>query len=154
MLSFLEHRIPPPIIGVITLLIIWFIARYSVGPAFNNNAVNMLAAILAITGLAIDIISLGAFKKAKTTFNPLSPEKASALVTGGLYKISRNPMYLGMLLILTGWTLYQSQFLGFIPLLGFVLYMNRFQIIPEEEAMIKNFGNSYRDYMTQTRRWI
>jgi len=154
MFRFLEHRIPPPIIGMITLLAIWLIARYGPGPVFKHSIVTIIAILLLVCGLVFDLVSLGAFRKARTTFNPLSPNKASALVTGGLYRVSRNPMYLGMLLILTAWFLYQGHWAGIFALIAFVLYMNRFQIRPEEDAMIENFGQDYLDYMQQVRRWI
>jgi len=154
MMRFLEHRIPPPIIGIVCIILIWWISRIAPGPTFDHQALTVLASILLVSGLIIDFASLGLFRKAKTTFNPLSPERASALVDSGFYKLSRNPMYLCMFLILTAWVIHRGHLAGIIILIAFVLYMNRFQIMPEERAMIANFGDDYRNYMKRVRRWI
>ncbi len=105
-------------------------------------------------GLIIDLLSLLSFRKARTTFDPLNPEKANQLVIDGFYRFSRNPMYMGMLLIVFGYAISKTYLLGFLPVLFFLLYITRFQIKPEEEAMIKLFGDDYRSYMTKVRRWI
>ncbi len=152
--SGLNHLIPPPLIGLITLLLIGLMAHFGPETPCRHPLLTALALLLALFGLSIDLVSLGLFRKARTTVNPLEPEKASQLVTGGLYKISRNPMYLGMLLIILGWAAYQGVFIGLIPVIAFVLYITRFQIIPEERALIRRFGDEYRAYMHRVRRWI
>ena len=150
----MHNRIPPPIIGIIALALIWAAARYLPGPVYTHQIITILAAGLAALGLALDLVSLGGFRRSDTTINPLRPERASALVTSGPYRISRNPMYLGMLLILLGWTLYQGHPAGLLPLAGFIAYITVFQIKPEERAMISLFGQDYKDYMTKVRRWL
>lgn len=152
-MSFLENRIPPPIIGVLTILIIWALSRHGPGPVFDNTALTVFAIILAATGLFIDISSLLSFRKAKTTFNPLKPEKASTLVVSGLFKYSRNPMYLGMIFVISAFALHRGHILGILPIIGFYIYITRFQIIPEERAMLAQFKN-YQDYMKNVGRWI
>lgn len=84
----------------------------------------------------------------------MKPDSASALVTGGIYKITRNPMYLGFLLILLGWTVFLSNLFAYALLPVFVIYMNRFQIVPEENALDTLFGNEYRFYKSKVRRWL
>jgi protein-S-isoprenylcysteine O-methyltransferase Ste14 len=94
------------------------------------------------------------FRKAKTTIDPLNPEKAKQLVVAGVFSLSRNPMYLGMALIAIAWAIYLANPWSFIGVLGFVLFINRFQITPEERAMDKLFGDQYAKYKDTVRRWV
>lgn len=94
------------------------------------------------------------FQKAKTTFNPMTPDDASSVVTSGVYRVSRNPMYVGFLLLLIGWAIWLSHPLPFFLLPVFVLYMNRFQILPEERALSAKFGKAYDSYQQGVRRWL
>jgi protein-S-isoprenylcysteine O-methyltransferase Ste14 len=94
------------------------------------------------------------FKKQDTTVNPLQPEKASSLVITGLFKYSRNPMYLGMLLLLLSLTAKFNVIGGLLITLGFLLFMTKFQIIPEERALESKFGEKFAQYKGQTRRWL
>ena len=77
-----------------------------------------------------------------------------SLVTDGMFKISRNPMYLGLTSVLIALSFYKGLIVGiiFVPL--FMLYITIFQIIPEEEAMLKLFGDEYKIYSSKVRRWI
>ena len=102
------------------------------------------------------VVVLGAiaFRRAGTTVNPLHPENASALVVRGIYRLTRNPMYLGMLILLVGWAVLLANFIPWIFLPGFVLYMNRFQIGPEERMLASMFGNDFTLYRSRVRRWL
>jgi len=93
------------------------------------------------------------FRKAKTTVNPVKPH-ASSLVTSGVYAISRNPMYLGGFTMLLGWTIFLSNPLAFLFLPLYVLYLNRFQIAPEERVLTSLFGETYVAYQARARRWL
>jgi protein-S-isoprenylcysteine O-methyltransferase Ste14 len=93
------------------------------------------------------------FRKAKTTVNPLKPH-ASSLVTWGVYAISRNPMYLGGLIMLLGWAIFLPNALAFVFLPIYVLYINWFQIAPEERALTSLFGQTYVAYQMRARRWL
>ena len=93
-------------------------------------------------------------RRAKTTFNPLRPDTTTALVTTGLFAVSRNPMYLAMVVILVGWAIYLSSPVALIGPLVFVLYISRFQIVPEERALSVLFGARFDDYVSKVRRWI
>ena len=113
-----------------------------------------LIVVLVIAGVSFDLLGLIAFLRMKTTINPLQPGKASALVTGGVYRITRNPMYVGMALLLTAWAVHLA---ALWPLLGpvfFVLYINRFQIAPEERVLKELFGEEYVAYTARVRRWL
>ena len=107
-----------------------------------------------IAGLIVLLIAISAFIKFKTTINPLKPEQASSLVMTGIFKFSRNPMYLGMLLLILSLWIKTGAILGFIFVPGFIAYMNYFQILPEERAMTALFSGKYEVYCQQVRRWL
>ena len=112
------------------------------------------AIVIALIGAAIDLAGLIAFRRAKTTINPLKPQNSSSLVTGGIYRYTRNPMYLGMLAFLLAWSAYLAQPLALLGPLAFVLYINRFQIIPEERVLAGLFGEEFTAYTNRVRRWL
>jgi protein-S-isoprenylcysteine O-methyltransferase Ste14 len=109
---------------------------------------------LALFAAAIALAGIAAFRANKTTVNPLNPSAASAVVSNGVYRFSRNPMYLGFLLALAAWAIYLSNALAALFLPAFVAYMNRFQIKPEERALLAQFGPAFLQYMAAVRRWI
>lgn len=94
------------------------------------------------------------FRRMETTVNPLTPEATTTMVTSGIYRFSRNPMYLGFLFVLVGWAIHLSNLLGFAFLPLFVWYMNRFQILPEERALASKFYEVFTAYKRSVRRWI
>jgi len=103
--------------------------------------------------LAIIIANIQ-FKKVATTINPFTPKTTSTLVTTGIFAYSRNPMYLGMALILTGICIYLGSWLGLVAIPAFIQYIDRFQIIPEETALKGLFPQPFSEYCTQVRRWV
>ena len=111
-----------------------------------------LIRLLLVLGMSIGGISLFQFMKAKTTIDPLAPPKSTRLVTNGVYKISRNPMYLALLLLLLAFGLWLGNVFNTLLAAGFVSYMNAFQIIPDEKALVKLFGEEYEQYCIQVRR--
>lgn len=150
----LELRIPPVALVVITGVAMWLLASAVPGLGFPLPASSWLAILFTASGAAIAILGVIEFNRAGTTVDPMHPQSSSELVTGGIYRLSRNPMYLGFLLTLVGWACYLSHLLAFALLPGFVLYMNRFQIAPEERQMRELFGTGFESYATGTRRWI
>jgi protein-S-isoprenylcysteine O-methyltransferase Ste14 len=110
--------------------------------------------VIMLAGLCLDAIAFLQFRKNETTISPLSPEKASTIVINGLYKYSRNPMYLGLLIVLIGWALFLGNLASFACLPIFVRLITRFQIIPEERILRENFGEPYEKYLTKVRRWV
>jgi protein-S-isoprenylcysteine O-methyltransferase Ste14 len=106
------------------------------------------------TGAVLGIAGILAFWKARTTIHPERPGSASAVVASGVYRLSRNPMYLGLLLFLIGWAFHLGNPLAFLFLPVFVAYMNRFQIIPEERFLMEKFGARYAAYKQAVRRWL
>ena len=109
---------------------------------------------VALVGAILSILGVASFRRAKTTVNPMKPESSSSLVISGIYRLTRNPMYLGLLLILLGWAVYLSNALALALVPGFVLYMNLFQIKPEERALESRFGPAFAEYRARVRRWI
>lgn len=150
----LENKIPPPIVAVIFAVLMWGITK-GVPSLEIPTAFRLLLAIFILgMGLSICIAGVVAFKRAKTTVNPLKPENASSLVTTGIYQISRNPMYLGFALSLVAWAVYLSSPAALLGVVGFVLYINKFQISPEERAIAALFGQAFESYQSQVRRWL
>jgi protein-S-isoprenylcysteine O-methyltransferase Ste14 len=152
--SELETKIPPPLIGLVTALFMWLVAQLL--PTLEMASTNLyrVGIALIIAGFSLDVIALLQFRKNKTTFSPLNPDKASTIVATGLYRFSRNPMYLGLFIALTGWGLFLGNLASLACLPAFVRLITRFQIKPEERILSEKFGESYTDYLKQVRRWI
>lgn len=110
--------------------------------------------VLLSIALLIGVTAVLQFLKQKTTVDPMNPNKVSSLVTSGLYKFSRNPMYLAMLLLLIGFCLWLGNAFNSLLIAGFIHYMNKFQIFPEEEILQNRFGKAYKVYCTKVRRWL
>lgn len=150
----LELRIPPPLIALLCIALMWYIQGFYPLSWLNARWVMPVAILLALGGIAIASIGAAAFKRAHTTVNPLHPEQTSQLVTGGIYQYTRNPMYLGMALVLTGVALYLADLSAFLGVALFVRYIGRYQIGPEEVALLEKFGDEFATYQTQVRRWL
>ena len=149
----LEHKIPPPVVGLLTGAAMWGIGKITTATLAVPDPV-FAAAIVATVGIAFDIAGLVSFHRAKTTVNPLRPEKATSLVSSGVYRITRNPMYVGMLFLLIAWAIYLNSPWTLLGPLAFVLFMNRFQIGPEEKALEILFGEEFSKYKSRVRRWL
>jgi protein-S-isoprenylcysteine O-methyltransferase Ste14 len=132
----------------------WAIAVFMPQFTYDYAGRFIVAVFVAAFGIFIEAISVGAFIKARTTVNPINLSKSSELVTDGLYKFTRNPMYLGMLCLLLGWVLFLGNLVSLLGVFGFAMVMNAIQIKPEEAALEKIFGEDYRVYKTRVRRWI
>ena len=148
----MSTKIPPPIVTLIFGLIIFF--SKSLFPIFNFNNSNYVSLIFLIFGFIILITAVKSFKKHQTTINPLNPDQASTLVNSGIFSFTRNPMYLGMLFILLSISFNFNILGGIIICFLFKIYITRFQIMPEEEAMEKIFGKDFVEYKNKVRRWI
>jgi protein-S-isoprenylcysteine O-methyltransferase Ste14 len=150
----LETKIPPPAVALLVAAAMWGISR--VTPMIDVPAViRMVAGIaLAVAGGAIALAGNLTFRRAGTTVNPFKPETASSLVTSGVYRVTRNPMYVGLGLLLLGWAAYLCSIPALLCLPVFVWYINGFQIAPEERALMSLFGAAYTDYQTRVRRWL
>lgn len=153
-MHWLEHRIPPPIVAAITAALM--LGAAWVLPALTIEIPGALPAglLFATPGVAIAIAGVLQFVRARTTVNPLDPAAASALVVRGVYRWTRNPMYLGIASVLLGWAIYLSNVAALAVLPLFVIYINRFQIAPEERALEARFGEAFARYRHRVRRWL
>lgn len=154
MMRFLELKVPPVLVGAIAAVLMWLTAWAL--PAVNLALPGRLPATIlaALAGGVFAVAGIVEFRRARTTANPLKPANASSLVRGGIYKLSRNPMYFGMALLLLGWGIYLANPVCLAVLFAFVAYMNRFQILPEEKALEALFGEEFAAYRKSVPRWI
>ena len=150
----LELKVPPLILVLLLALAMWFTAMQFPALAITLPWRHGLALTISGVGILILLAGVYVFQKAKTTLNPTKPAAASSVVASGIYRVSRNPMYVGFLLALTGWATWLSHPLPFLLLPIFVVYMNRFQISPEERALSAKFGDEYDKYKQGVRRWL
>ena len=153
-LSALELKIPPPAVGVVVGLLMWLASRLTPVVGFAVPGRTPFAICLAVIGLIVAALGVRMFRGVDTTLNPTKPAAASSLVVAGIFRFTRNPMYLGLLLMLLGGATYLSNALAFLFIPVFVAYMNRFQIAPEERALTQIFGAEYTSYRARVRRWI
>ena len=146
--------IPPPIQALLSAIMMCLISRYFTHANFSLNGINIFALIFLIIAAIIIILSMYKFKKIKTTISPLRPNKTSSLVKSGIYEYTRNPMYLGLLLMLLSIALFLKNFISFLIIPLFILFITKNQILPEEEALENIFGEEYKNYKNKVRRWI
>lgn len=154
-LRWLEHKVPPPAVALLAGWAMHAVAAWPPAlPWLSSMAGALLTGLLVLAGLACDLSGLLRFTRARTTANPMTPHKTSALVTGGIYRLSRNPMYVGLALLLAAWAVHLGALWPFAgpPLL--MAYLTRFQILPEERALRARFGSDYLAYCEQVRRWL
>ena len=149
----LELRVPPLALVVVFAVGMAVIA-YAAPASLAVPGRLLVALTLAFAGALVALAGVVAFHEHKTTVNPFTPDQSSSLVASGIYRFSRNPMYLGFLLALAGWAVYLANWASALLLPAFVAYMNRFQIEPEERALSQRFGQEFASYSKATRRWL
>jgi protein-S-isoprenylcysteine O-methyltransferase Ste14 len=150
----LDTRVPPLVVVAIIGVAMWGARACAPGLTAFFAGRLAVALVLLAAGLAVVIAGVLEFRRARTTVDPVHPEKATAVVDSGLYRFTRNPMYLGMVLTLLAWTVFLANPLTLAGPVLFILAMNRFQIGPEERALTQLFGDPYRAYLGRVRRWI
>jgi len=149
-MDWLEHRIPPPLVAFISGLLMWLAVR----PIAPPGSRLWLALLVVLAGIAVCLAGVASFRRARTTVNPLRPESASSLVVAGIYRHTRNPMYLGFAIVLLGWCVFLGSALAVLGVAAFVLYIGRFQIRPEERALRELFGAEFDAFCGRVRRWV
>ena len=149
-----DAKLPPPVVMLLCGAAVWAAARVWPAMAIPLPGRGALGIAAFALGLAIELAAAARFVLARTTVNPLSPQKATTLVTDGLNRFSRNPMYVGQALLLAGWALWLAHALAPLGAIAYVLWITRFQILPEERALAARFGEDYAAYRARVRRWL
>ena len=153
-MSSLELKVPPPVLALLLGLLMW-LASSLVAPVEVPFGPRVgVALVLASVGLVFGLAGMVSFWRAKTTINPTRPTATSSLVTSGAFRFTRNPMYLSLLLYLFAWAAYLSNLLALLFVPVYVLYINEFQIKPEERVLSSLFGPEYAAYKERVRRWL
>ncbi|WP_448547503.1 methyltransferase family protein [Thalassotalea fusca] len=152
-MKFLELRIPPLLLMLLFAAIMWLIAQATPSFMFLDNIKIVLLIIAVVIAVVLTLAGALEFRRAQTTVNPTAPESTSSLVTSGIYQFTRNPMYVGFFTALIGWGCFLSNAYALIFALLFVPYMNKFQILPEEQMLTQLFGQQFKDYCQSVRRW-
>jgi protein-S-isoprenylcysteine O-methyltransferase Ste14 len=151
----LELRIPPPLVALCLAALMWRLAPSLPAAAIGDTWRQVLAGLFCVAGIGTAVAGALAFRRARTTLDPLHPESSSAVVSQGVYRWTRNPMYLGMATVLLAWALaLASPALILVGPFVFVAYITRFQILPEERILAAKFGQAYLVYMQRTPRWL
>jgi len=151
----MKTKIPPPLVALIAMLLTFLSRDYLDIFYLHPHLQRTLFLLFLVIGVSMIFLATRQFKISKTTVNPLKPETASSLVTSGIFRRTRNPMYLGLTSLLISFSIYFSSVFGIIIYLPlFISYITIFQIIPEEDAMNKLFSNDYKSYCLKVRRWI
>jgi len=150
----LELKVPPPVLALCLALLMWFTSLLVPSVVVPFGVRLGVALALVVIGQSISISGIVSFRRAKTTINPVKPSAASSLVTSGVYRVTRNPMYLGLLVTLVAWAVFLSNLVALLAAPLFVLYINRFQINPEERVLSSLFGAEYAVYKEKVRKWL
>ena len=150
----MKLKLPPVVVFILFGLLMYVLRTFLPIGYFDFFGRKYLMVALLAIAVCIGVIALFQFFKSKTTVDPTNPSKASKLVSSGIYQYTRNPMYLGLLLVLLAWGLWLGNAFNVLLAAGFVGYMNKFQIIPEEESLSSLFGKAYAQYCTLVRRWF
>jgi protein-S-isoprenylcysteine O-methyltransferase Ste14 len=150
----LELKVPPLALAMGFGLLMWAIDRWLPQQSSRSTIRTAIALAIFAIAMAILVAAIVNFREARTTVDPMHPEAASSVVTTGIYRFTRNPMYLAFLLALIAWAVFLGNVATALFPLVFVVYMNRFQISPEERALRTRFGAPYEAYLRSVRRWL
>ncbi|HGM4787168.1 MULTISPECIES: isoprenylcysteine carboxylmethyltransferase family protein [Stenotrophomonas] len=153
-MTWLETRIPPPLVMLLCAGIGWLGSRLWLEAVLPLPMRALMSGGVMAIGVALNLLPKLAFQRARTTVNPLRPSASSALVTRGMYRYTRNPMYLGQATILTGAMLYLQNTIALLAVPLFVLYITWLQIMPEERALLARFPDVYPMFRQRVRRWL
>ena len=150
----MKNKVPPPIWMILAGFIMWLVARSPFGYRVEVPYTAEAGTVLIVIGIVVIALGIAQFNKLQTTVNPLDLTESTRLATAGIYRFSRNPMYLGMALILIGWALHLDSPSNVIVLGAFITIMTQWQIKPEEAALRGIFGEEYEAYCRRVRRWL
>ena len=150
----LDLKVPPPAVVLVCAAAMWLLAERFPAFTFELPGRTFVCGAFALAGIFFDVSGFLAFRRMRTTINPLTPHNTSAMVSHAIYRHTRNPMYMGQLLILAAWAVWLCNWLAFPLLPVFVGYLTRFQIIPEERVLAAKFGDAYAEYRQRVPRWF
>jgi protein-S-isoprenylcysteine O-methyltransferase Ste14 len=150
----LESRVPPVIVAIVIGFVMWLLAFTVPATGFVFPWREPVSGGLAVAGITASVLGVHSFRLAGTTVNPLRTGGASSLVVSGIYSRTRNPMYLGFLLILIAWAVFLCNAVAIPWPLAFIVFINHLQIAPEERALTARFGQEFLSYKSQTRKWL
>jgi protein-S-isoprenylcysteine O-methyltransferase Ste14 len=154
MMQALELKIPPPVVALLIAGVMWGIALIAPSIQVQGFVRLAVAAAISLAGGVISLAGAISIRRAGTTVNSMKPGTTSSLVCSGIYRVTRNPMYVGLLFVLVAWAIFLSSAWALLGPLAFVPYLNRFQIAPEERALAAMFGADYAAYKSKVRRWL
>ncbi len=146
--------IPPPVYALMIAALMWLLNRYIPGAQLISAPWNKAGLLVILVAIMSDFWSIRLFLKKHTTANPMKPQNTTGLITTGLYKISRNPMYMGLLTVLAGYAIYLGSLTPFLGLPVYYFIVTEMQIKPEEAILEDKFGQEYLDYKSKVRRWL
>jgi protein-S-isoprenylcysteine O-methyltransferase Ste14 len=150
----LELKIPPPAIAIVLAAAMWILSRGTPLLQIPAGVRVSLALVVALAGIVFSMAGVVSFRRARTTINPTNPQLTSSLVSSGVYAVTRNPMYVGLLLVLIAWAIVLWSPWALLGPVVYFLYIGRFQIAPEERALTTLFGAEYTAYLSKARRWL
>jgi len=150
----LTLRVPPVVLFLVIGLLMWTLSAWLPSWRLTLPGRTVLAILLLLGAGGVGIAGVRAFGRARTTVDPLRPQRASALVTSGIYRRTRNPMYVALAIALLAWATWLEHPLALLGVAAFVGWMNRFQIAPEERALRALFGTEFERYCSEVRRWL
>lgn len=150
----MNARLPPPLVVLALGAMMWGVNQALPVGQFQLELRQPVAIMLLLVGLSLALAAVVAFVQSGTTINPMRPARATTLITHGVFRVSRNPIYLGDLLILAAWAVWLGNLINLIFLVAFVWIINRYQIAVEERALAELFGQRYLDYCAAVRRWL
>lgn len=153
-MTWLETRVPPPVVMLLCAAVGYAACRLWPGSACRAPVPALLAGLTMALGVVLNLLPKVSFRRAGTTVNPLRPSASSVLVTGGVYRRTRNPMYLGQALVLLGAMVYLQHLIALIVVPLFLAYITRLQILPEERALMARFPEAYAQYLRRVPRWL
>lgn len=150
----LELKIPPPAIAALVAVAMWGLSL-ATSPLPVPSVVRLWSALaIAVVGTGFSAAGVISFRRARTTLNPTKPQSTSALVCSGIYSVTRNPMYVGLLLVLVAFAVFLSSAWALLGPAAYFVYIGRFQIVPEERVLTALFGAEYAAYRSKVRRWL
>lgn len=150
----LKLKIPPPIYALSIGALMWLLSQYFPISHWISSPWNKIGLVLMLMAFSFELWSAFLFFRSRTTVNPMKPENSKTIVISGSYQFTRNPMYVGLLMVLLGYAIWLGAIAPFLLLPLFIVLITTQQIIPEEDMLEKNFGQEYLDYKTRVRRWL